>query len=85
MGKAKSERQQRYREFLAVAVSDKERELIKQAVQRGQLTGGSDFIDEIEEKLQCRIEFRKQGRPKKPDLTQSGDRPEVSPLELGDK
>jgi len=44
------------------------------------LTGGAAFIDEIEEKLQRRIEFRKQGRPKGSGLTKSGDRPEVSPL-----
>jgi len=80
MGKTENERQQGYREFLAEAVSDQEREFIKQAVQRGQLTGGATFIDEIEAKLQRRIEFRKQGRPKGSGLTKSGDRPEVSPL-----
>ena len=85
MGKTKTERQQHYRKFLAEAVSDKERELIKLAVQRGQLTGGAAFIDEIEAKLQCRIEFREQGRPKKLGLTQPGDRPEVGPLKRSDK
>ena len=85
MGKTKSERQQRYCNFLAEAAPDKERELIRLAVKRGQLTGGAAFIDEIEEKLQCRIEFRKPGRPKILGLAQSGDRPEVSPLKIGDK
>ncbi|MBE9572669.1 MAG: hypothetical protein IMF11_18745, partial [Proteobacteria bacterium] len=43
----------------------KEKEIIRLAVQRGQLTGGAAFIDEIEVRLNRRIEFRRQGRPKK--------------------
>jgi len=39
--------------------------LIRQSLQRGQLTGSSRFIDEIEKKIERRIEFRGQGRPKK--------------------
>jgi len=85
MGKTKHERQQHYREFLTEAVSDKERELIRLAVQRGQLTGEVAFIDEIETKLQRRIEFRQQSRPKKLDLTHSEDKPKSSPLKKGNK
>ncbi len=50
-----------WKDFYKCTVSDKERELSKQAVQREQLTGGAAFIDEIEAKLQRRIEFRKRG------------------------
>jgi len=82
MGKTKNERQLRYRKFLTKTISEQESEIIKLAVQRGQLTGGATFIDEIEKKLQHRVEFRKPGRPKK-DFSQSGDRPEVSPLKTG--
>jgi len=32
---------------------------------RGQLTGSRRFIDQIEQKLNLRIEFRGQGRPRK--------------------
>lgn len=38
--------------------------LIRNAIQRGQLTGSQPFIDEIAEKLGKRIEPRAQGRPK---------------------
>ncbi|MCK4691102.1 MAG: transposase [Desulfuromonadales bacterium] len=65
MGKTEKERQQHYHTFLTETVSEKEKEIIRLAVQRGQLTGGAAFIDEIEVKLNRRIEFRRQGRPKK--------------------
>jgi putative transposase len=66
MGDTPEERRQRYRGFLAETVSDLEREIIQRAVKRGQLTGGSSFIDEVEAKLKRRIELRGQGRPRKP-------------------
>jgi len=65
MGKTEEERRLCYRAFLSETVSDKEIEIIKHAVQRGQLTGGATFVDEIEKKLNRRIELRGQGRPKK--------------------
>jgi putative transposase len=40
-------------------------ELIRQSLQRGQLTGSKKFVDQIEEKLNQRVEFRGPGRPKK--------------------
>ena len=43
MGKTKIERQQHYRKFLAEAVSEKKRELIKLAVQRGAVDWWSSF------------------------------------------
>ena len=59
------ERRKRYREFLSDTISDQEREMMSRAVQRGQLTGGASLIDEIERRLNRRIELRGQGRPRK--------------------
>lgn len=56
---------QRYNEFLSETVSDQEREMISGAVQRGQLTRGPSFVDEIEKRLSRRIGLRGQGRPRK--------------------
>jgi putative transposase len=39
-------------------------ELIREALQRGQLTGTKRFSDEIEAIIGRRIEYRKPGRPK---------------------
>jgi len=39
--------------------------MIRLTVQRGQLTGGGRFVDEIEKKLNRSIELRGQGRPRK--------------------
>ncbi len=58
------ERSRRYGEFLREAASEQERETIRLAVQRGQLTGGGRFVDEVEKKLNLRIEMRGQGRRK---------------------
>ena len=62
---SEDERCKRYQEFLSETVSDRERETISRAVQRGQLTGGAPFVDEIERRLNRRIELRGQGRPRK--------------------
>jgi putative transposase len=32
---------------------------------RGQSTGSSQYVDEIEKKIERRVEFRGQGRPRK--------------------
>jgi hypothetical protein len=34
-------------------------------IQRGQLTGGETFMDEIESRLQRRVKLRGRGRPRK--------------------
>ncbi len=59
------ERTRRYRAFLSDAATEQERETIRLAIQRGQLTGGRRFVDEVEKKLNLRIELRGQGRPRK--------------------
>ena len=52
-----------YRQFVAAGISPSEQQFISQAVARNQLTGGTTFINEIEERTGIRIECRKQGRP----------------------
>jgi putative transposase len=63
LGRSATKRQERYRQWMAEAVSDEEAELIRQAARRNQLTGGNRFIDEIEKKMGTRIELRGRGRP----------------------
>ncbi|MBU1568711.1 MAG: transposase [Proteobacteria bacterium] len=58
-------RQRKYKDYFLGTISDEEMELIRGAIQRGQLTGTNQFIEEIEAKVGKRIEFRGQGRPRK--------------------
>lgn len=64
LGDSEDERRDRYRVFLRQATGDEEIHLIRDALQRGQLTGNSRFVDEIERIAGVRIERRGQGRPK---------------------
>jgi len=59
------QRQAKYRDYMRETVSEEELELIRHAIQRGQLTGPDAFVEEIEAKLGQRIEFRGPGRPRK--------------------
>lgn len=52
-----------YRRFIREAIPDGEWSLIRDSVNRGQLTGDHRFIDEVQQILGRRIEHRKQGRP----------------------
>jgi putative transposase len=65
LGFTELERQQRYRDFVLSAIPDGEWELIREAIQRGQLTGQARFIDEVKAIVGRRIEHREQGRPRK--------------------
>ncbi len=65
LGKTDEERRQRYRYFLKQSISDEEKAVILGAVQRGQLTGGNAFVDEVASRLNRRIELRGRGRPRK--------------------
>ncbi len=47
------------------SISDGEWALIREALQRGQLTGTQRFVGEVEAIIGRRIENRKQGRPQK--------------------
>lgn len=64
LGKSASERSSRYREFVAQAIPEHELRLVRDALQRGQLTGTGRFVDEVEEIIGRRIERRGQGRPR---------------------
>jgi putative transposase len=67
LGNDPREREASYRVLvesaLARGLMDREWDTIREAVQRGQLTGGKSFIDEIQDKTGRRIEFRGPGRP----------------------
>ncbi|MHB1399030.1 MAG: transposase [Trichloromonadaceae bacterium] len=65
LGKTEAERRQKYSVFLKEPISDQEKEVILGAVRRGQLTGGSGFVEEIEIRLNRRVDLRGQGRPRK--------------------
>jgi putative transposase len=64
LGETEELRRKRYAEFVRQAISDGELSLIRDAIQRGQLTGSSRFVDEIAQITGKRIERRKQGRQK---------------------
>ncbi len=76
LAKEGEHRQARYRHFLQSAIPAGEWNLIREAVPRGQPTGSSRFVDQVEDILGKRIEKRSPGRPKKT---------EVLPYELGIK
>jgi len=65
LGDTPERRRVRYMEFMRQAVTSSEIELIRTALQRGQLTGSTRFVDEIERIQGQRIELRGQGRPRK--------------------
>ena len=65
LGATEQSRRNRYREFVGVGVSPSEQTLIREALQRGQLTGTQRFADEIERKLSIRVEYRGRGRPRR--------------------
>ena len=58
-------RRNRYRTFVEQAAPTGELKLIRDALQCGQLTGTSSFVDEIEHLTGLRIICRGQGRPAK--------------------
>lgn len=68
MGRMPPERTRRYADCVRAAIPDEEWQLMRDAIQRGQLTGSQRFIDEIAVKLGTRIERRGQGRPKQEPL-----------------
>lgn len=64
LGATEDARRRQYVEFVRQAVPTAELALIREAIQRGQLTGDNRFVDEVERITGRRIERRKQGRPK---------------------
>ena len=67
LGTSESERRHGYREFLQAAIPSGEWQLIREAVQRGQLTGTERFTEEVAAILGRRVERRGRGRPAKSD------------------
>ena len=63
LGTLPSERESRYREVVTSTVPEGEWELIRVAVQRGQLSGSQQFQEDIERRLGHRVEPRGPGRP----------------------
>ncbi len=70
LGTAEDERRLRYSEFLGATIPEGEWSLIREAVQRGQLTGTDRFVAQVETILGKRIENRSRGRPSKNPLVQ---------------
>jgi putative transposase len=68
LGHSATERASRYQAFVMGSIPVTEWALIRQAIQRGQLTGSDRFIDEVAAKIGRRIDRRGQGRPQKPSL-----------------
>ncbi len=64
LGATAQQRSERYGTFVRGAVSQAELSLIREGLQRGQLTGDSRFVDEVERIAGLRIERRGQGRPR---------------------
>ena len=65
MGATDTIRQRCYRAWVESGVPEAEIKLIREALQRGQLTGSERFISETESMLQRRIGCRGKGRPRK--------------------
>jgi putative transposase len=62
---SQKERGDKYADWVKSVIPDGELERIRQSLQRGQLTGGNRFVEEVEKKIERRIEFRGPGRPLK--------------------
>jgi putative transposase len=60
-----ADRHSEYREFVKAGVATQEMAVIRNAVGRNQLTGGADFVDEIERRTGIRVNSRGRGRPAK--------------------
>jgi putative transposase len=65
LGDSRQERQKAYAEYVLGTVPDDELKLIREALQRGQLTGSERFRAETEKKLGIRLSNKKPGRPRK--------------------
>jgi putative transposase len=73
LGTTENLRRNRYKEFVDQAAPSGELELIRDSLQRGQLTGSSRFVNEIEHITGLRIIARGPGRPiKKPGANEGG-------------
>lgn len=65
LGCSQTERRVRYARFVKQGVPEHELTLMREALQRGRLTGNERFVDKVEQVIGCRIERRRPGRPSK--------------------
>ena len=65
LGDTDMDRQIRYRTWVSTGIPATELRLLRQAVQRGQLTGGNRFISDIEARIGRRVGVCGRGRPPK--------------------
>ena len=65
LGDTEMDRQHHYRTWVSTGMPTDELRLIRQAVQRGQLTGSDRFISEIEARIGRRVGAGGRGRPPK--------------------
>lgn len=63
LGPTESARQSKYAQFVQEAIPAGEWDLIREALQRGQLTGSNRFVDEVERIIGRRMQRRGPGRP----------------------
>ncbi|WP_026338868.1 transposase [Thioalkalivibrio sp. AKL7] len=59
-----SDRRARYARLVQQGVPEQELSLMREALQRGQLTGKQRFVNEVEQIIGCRIERRRLDRPR---------------------
>ena len=64
LGSTVEARTSAYRDFLCEAISEDQQELIREAIQRGQLTGDPDFAERIADKVGRVVQRRGPGRPR---------------------
>lgn len=67
LGESDGTRQKAYAEYVHGTVPEYEIKFLREALQRGQLTGGDRFRSETERKLGIRLSNKRQGRPRKED------------------
>ncbi len=65
LGESSGERARLYRNFVEGETDAGEQALIRAALNRNQLTGDNRFVEEVEQRIGCRIELRGRGRPPK--------------------
>lgn len=64
LGDTAQVRASQYAELVRAAIPPGEWEIIRSALQRGQLTGNERFVDEVAAIIGRRVENRQQGRPR---------------------
>ena len=65
LGASAQQRARRYHDFVMAAIPEDEWRLIRQAIQRGQLTGTARFVEDVAARMGKRLALRGQGRPRK--------------------